>query len=57
MRTSALGLLAATAALALAASNTQAADLPSRYSPAQSYNAPPVFTWSGFYAGLNAGYG
>jgi outer membrane immunogenic protein len=57
MRTSALGLLAATAALAIAASTVQAADLPSRYSPAPAYNAMPVFTWSGFYAGLNAGYG
>jgi outer membrane immunogenic protein len=57
MRTSALGLLAASAALALAASNAQAADLPSRYSPAPAYNALPIFTWTGFYAGLNAGYG
>lgn len=57
MRTSALGLLAATAALAIAASTAHAADLPSRYSPAPAYNALPVFTWTGFYAGLNAGYG
>jgi outer membrane immunogenic protein len=57
MRTSALGLLAATAALAIAASTAHAADLPSRYSPASTYNALPVFTWTGFYAGLNAGYG
>jgi outer membrane immunogenic protein len=57
MRTSALGLLAATAALALAASTAHAADLPGRYSPAPAYNALPVFTWTGFYAGLNAGYG
>ena len=57
MRTSALGLLAATAALAIAASMAHAADLPGRYSPAPAYNALPVFTWTGFYAGLNAGYG
>ncbi|WP_262296090.1 outer membrane protein [Microvirga sesbaniae] len=57
MRTSALGLLAATAALAVAASAAHAADLPGRYSPAPAYNALPVFTWTGFYAGLNAGYG
>jgi len=57
MRNSALGLLAATAALALAASTAHAADLPSRYSPAPAYNAMPVFTWTGFYGGLNAGYG
>ncbi|WP_114945166.1 outer membrane protein [Microvirga calopogonii] len=57
MRHSALGLLAATAALAITASTAHAADLPSRYSPAPAYNALPVFTWTGFYAGLNAGYG
>jgi outer membrane immunogenic protein len=57
MRISAVALLAGTAALAIAASTAHAADLPSRYSPAPTYNALPVFTWSGFYAGLNAGLG
>lgn len=57
MRISALGLLAGTAALVIGASTAQAADLPSRYSPAPAYSTPPLFTWSGFYAGLNAGYG
>jgi len=57
MRTSSLGFLAAVAALTIAAPGTQAADLPSRYSPAPTYNTLPVFTWSGFYAGLNLGYG
>ena len=57
MRTTALGLLAASAAIAIAASTAHAADLPGRYAPAPAYNAMPLFTWTGFYAGLNAGYG
>jgi outer membrane immunogenic protein len=57
MRISTLRLLAGTATLIVAASAAQAADLPSRYSPAADYNAIPTFTWSGFYAGLNAGFG
>jgi outer membrane immunogenic protein len=47
-------LLLSATSLALLAGTALAADLPSRKA-AQVY-APPVQTWSGFYAGLNAGY-
>ena len=57
MRNKLLGMLAGTAALAIACATAQAADLPSRYSPAPSYGAMPTFTWTGFYAGANIGYG
>jgi outer membrane immunogenic protein len=45
-------------ALTLAASSALAADLPRPAYKAPIYTAPaPVFTWSGFYVGINGGYG
>lgn len=47
---------AAVAALSFAAFAAQAADLPRSYK-APAYTAPAYASWSGFYVGLNAGYG
>ena len=51
----------AVAAITLStASLALAADIPGRrpaIAPAPSYAPPPVFTWTGFYVGINAGYG
>ena len=41
------------ATLALIATPVLAADLPSRYTPAPYYEPAPIFTWTGFYAGIN----
>jgi outer membrane immunogenic protein len=50
-----LSLLASTAALACVTSAAIAADLPAPAPPPPII--VPVFTWTGFYAGVNAGYG
>jgi outer membrane immunogenic protein len=44
---------------AMLAGAAQAADLPSRKAPPPAYipPPPPIFTWTGFYAGLNLGGG
>ena len=48
-------MLSAAAAFGLLASAASAADLPARASPAPVFSAPPVFTWTGLYVGVNAG--
>ena len=51
-------LLAAASVLALGAASASAADLPARM-PAKApvYVAPMTYNWTGFYLGLNGGYG
>ncbi len=50
-------LLLASTVLAGLTATASAADLPRRAAPPPVYNPIPVFTWTGFYAGFNAGYG
>jgi outer membrane immunogenic protein len=49
-------LLISTAAAATMAGSALAADLPSRKAPPPVAPPPPVFTWTGFYIGVNGGY-
>ncbi len=49
-------LLASTVLAGLTAA-ASAADLPRRAAPPPVFTPVPVFTWTGFYAGFNAGYG
>jgi len=50
-------LLLASTVLAGMTAVVSAADLPRRAAPPPVFAPVPVFTWTGFYAGFNAGYG
>jgi outer membrane immunogenic protein len=51
------GLLVSTVAIVALSGGAFAADLPSRMEPPTYIPPPPVFSWTGFYAGINGGYG
>jgi outer membrane immunogenic protein len=51
-------LLASVAISSVMTSSAFAADLPTRKAaPQPAYVPPPLFTWTGFYVGVNGGYG
>ncbi|MGU3544091.1 porin family protein, partial [Methylobacterium sp. A52T] len=50
-------LLLASTVLAGMTAAASAADLPRRAAPPPVFTPVPVFTWTGFYIGVNAGYG
>jgi outer membrane immunogenic protein len=57
MKTRVLSLLASAAALAIVTSSASAADLPAQTAPPPPIDSVPLFTWTGFYVGVNAGWG
>ena len=50
-------ILLSSIALAAFTAGASAADLPPRYAPPAAFAPVPLFTWTGFYVGVNAGYG